>query len=140
MKRRILFPTKIYYKNTLTCRTKNYGLFPFFSVTEICGPKFRARFGILTQFPFGIGASLLPVIAYFVRSWVPLQVKAICCAALFSNTEKSYNGCFTISACHLNSFCGSGFVLLVRPRESAVAGCQGAFQGSFENPEEGGRH
>jgi len=46
----------------------------FVLVTEICGPKFRARFGILTQFPFGIGASLLPVIAYFVRSWVPLQL------------------------------------------------------------------
>ena len=56
-----------------------------FSVTEICGPKFRAPFGILTQFPFGIGASLLPLIAYFVRGWVPLQLAiSIPCVALVS--------------------------------------------------------
>ena len=46
----------------------------FVLVTEICGPKFRAPFGILTQFPFGIGASLLPLIAYFVRDWFTLQI------------------------------------------------------------------
>ena len=46
----------------------------FFSVTEICGPKYRTYFGILTQFPFGIGAALLPIIAYFIRSWQSLQL------------------------------------------------------------------
>ena len=44
------------------------------SVTEICGPKYRTWFGILTQFPFGIGAAILPLIAYFVRQWVTLQI------------------------------------------------------------------
>ena len=43
-------------------------------VTEICGPKYRTWFGILTQFPFGIGAAILPLIAYFVRQWVTLQI------------------------------------------------------------------
>ena len=33
----------------------------FVLVTEICGPKYRTYFGILTQFPFGIGAALLPL-------------------------------------------------------------------------------
>ena len=54
-----------------------------FSVTEICGPKFRAPFGILTQFPFGIGASLLPLVAYFIRDWFTLQLSiSIPCVAL----------------------------------------------------------
>lgn len=43
-------------------------------MTEICGPKFRSWFGILTQFPFGIGASVLPIIAYFIRDWTTLQL------------------------------------------------------------------
>ncbi len=43
-------------------------------VTEICGPKYRTYFGILTQFPFGIGAAILPLIAYFIRDWVTLQL------------------------------------------------------------------
>ncbi len=43
-------------------------------MTEICGPKYRTWFGILTQFPFGVGASLLPLIAYFVRHWITLQI------------------------------------------------------------------
>ena len=43
-------------------------------MTEICGPKYRTWFGILTQFPFGIGAAILPLIAYFVRQWVTLQI------------------------------------------------------------------
>jgi len=46
----------------------------FVLVTEICGLKFRMPFGILTQFPFGIGAALMPMIAYFVRSWSNLQL------------------------------------------------------------------
>jgi MFS family permease len=46
----------------------------FVLVTEICGPKFRTYFGILTQFPFGIGAAMLPLIAYFVRDWQHLQL------------------------------------------------------------------
>merc|ERR1719288_289816 len=46
----------------------------FVLVTEICGPKYRTYFGILTQFPFGIGAALLPIIAYFIRSWQSLQL------------------------------------------------------------------
>jgi OCT family organic cation transporter-like MFS transporter 4/5 len=46
----------------------------FVLVTEICGLKFRMPFGILTQFPFGIGAALMPLIAYFVRSWTNLQL------------------------------------------------------------------
>merc|ERR1719507_125041 len=46
----------------------------FVLVTEICGPKYRTWFGILTQFPFGIGAAILPLIAYFVRQWVTLQI------------------------------------------------------------------
>lgn len=43
-------------------------------MTEICGSKFRSWFGILTQFPFGLGASLLPIIAYFIRDWTTLQL------------------------------------------------------------------
>jgi OCT family organic cation transporter-like MFS transporter 4/5 len=46
----------------------------FVLVTEICGMKFRMPFGILTQFPFGIGAALMPLIAYFVREWSNLQL------------------------------------------------------------------
>lgn len=46
----------------------------FVLVTEICGPKFRAPFGILTQFPFGIGAAMLPLVAYFIREWKTLQL------------------------------------------------------------------
>merc|ERR1719288_149434 len=46
----------------------------FVLVTEICGPKYRTYFGILTQFPFGIGAALLPLIAYFIRDWQNLQL------------------------------------------------------------------
>jgi len=46
----------------------------FVLVTEICGLKFRMPFGILTQFPFGIGAALMPLIAYFVREWSQLQL------------------------------------------------------------------
>lgn len=46
----------------------------FVLVCEICGPKFRAPFGILTQFPFGIGAAIMPFIAYFVREWSALQL------------------------------------------------------------------
>jgi len=46
----------------------------FVLVTEICGPKYRTYFGILTQFPFGCGAALLPVIAYFIRQWQNLQL------------------------------------------------------------------
>lgn len=46
----------------------------FVLVTEICGPTYRTYFGILTQFPFGIGAALLPIIAYFVRQWQSLQL------------------------------------------------------------------
>jgi len=46
----------------------------FVLVTEICGPKFRAPFGILTQFPFGVGAAFLPLMAYFIRDWVNLQL------------------------------------------------------------------
>ena len=45
-----------------------------FLVTEICGPQFRAPFGILTQFPFGVGAAFLPLVAYFIRDWVTLQL------------------------------------------------------------------
>lgn len=46
----------------------------FVLVTEICGPTYRTYFGILTQFPFGIGACLLPLVAYFVREWTKLQL------------------------------------------------------------------
>jgi len=46
----------------------------FVLVTEIVSPEYRTAFGIMTQFPFGIGASLLPLVAYFIRDWVPLQL------------------------------------------------------------------
>ncbi len=46
----------------------------FVSVTEICGPTYRTYFGILTQFPFGIGAACLPLVAYFIREWTSLQL------------------------------------------------------------------
>ena len=52
----------------------NFKHVTFLKVTEICGPKYRTWFGILTQFPFGIGAAILPLIAYFVRQWVTLQI------------------------------------------------------------------
>lgn len=51
-----------------------FTVFMLFIVTEICGMKFRMPFGILTQFPFGIGAALMPLIAYFVREWSNLQL------------------------------------------------------------------
>ncbi len=57
----------------------------FVLVTEICGPKYRTYFGILTQFPFGIGAALLPIIAYFIRDWVSLQLAiSIPCSLLLT--------------------------------------------------------
>jgi len=46
----------------------------FVLVTEIVTPELRTSFGIMTQFPFGIGASLLPLVAYYVKDWVPLQL------------------------------------------------------------------
>lgn len=57
----------------------------FVLVCEICGPKFRAPFGILTQFPFGIGAAIMPLIAYFVREWMKLQLCiSVPCVCLLS--------------------------------------------------------
>jgi len=46
----------------------------FVLVTEIVAPELRTPFGIMTQFPFGIGASLLPLIAYFIKDWTSLQL------------------------------------------------------------------
>jgi len=46
----------------------------FVLVTEIVSPELRTPFGIMTQFPFGIGASLLPLVAYIVPDWTPLQL------------------------------------------------------------------
>merc|ERR1719153_1864178 len=53
----------------------------FVLVTEIVAPKLRTPFGIMTQFPFGIGASLLPLVAYFVKNWTSLQlaISIPCC-------------------------------------------------------------
>lgn len=57
----------------------------FVLVCEIVGPKLRTSFGILTQFPFGIGASLLPAIAYFLRDWYNLQLAtSVPCVLLVS--------------------------------------------------------
>lgn len=57
----------------------------FVLVTEICGPTYRTYFGILTQFPFGIGASILPLVAYFIREWQTLQLAiSIPCVLLAS--------------------------------------------------------
>ncbi|XP_023324223.1 organic cation transporter protein isoform X3 [Eurytemora carolleeae] len=46
----------------------------FVLVTEIVSAELRTPFGIMTQFPFGIGASLLPLVAYFIKDWQPLQL------------------------------------------------------------------
>merc|ERR1719412_1770666 len=46
----------------------------FVLVTEIVAPELRTPFGIMTQFPFGIGASLLPLVAYFIKDWTALQL------------------------------------------------------------------
>jgi len=53
----------------------------FVLVTEIVAPSLRTPFGIMTQFPFGIGASLLPLIAYFIKNWTSLQlaISIPCC-------------------------------------------------------------
>jgi len=53
----------------------------FVLVTEIVAPELRTPFGIMTQFPFGVGASLLPLIAYFIKDWTSLQlaISAPCC-------------------------------------------------------------
>jgi len=53
----------------------------FVLVTEIVAPELRTPFGIMTQFPFGIGASLLPVVAYFIKDWQSLQlaISIPCC-------------------------------------------------------------
>lgn len=53
----------------------------FVLVTEIVAPKLRTPFGIMTQFPFGIGASLLPLVAYFIKNWTSLQlaISVPCC-------------------------------------------------------------
>lgn len=57
----------------------------FVLVAEIVGPKIRTHFGILTQFPFGVGASLLPAVAYFIRDWNHLQLAmSIPCVLLVS--------------------------------------------------------
>jgi len=57
----------------------------FVLVCEIVGPKLRTAFGILTQFPFGVGASLLPAIAYFLRDWYNLQLAtSVPCILLIS--------------------------------------------------------
>jgi len=57
----------------------------FVLVTEIVAPELRTPFGIMTQFPFGIGASLLPLVAYFIKNWTPLQLAiSIPCCALIS--------------------------------------------------------
>jgi len=57
----------------------------FVLVTEIVAPSLRTPFGILTQFPFGIGASLLPLIAYFIKDWTSLQLAiSIPCCLLIS--------------------------------------------------------
>jgi len=46
----------------------------FVLVTEIVSAELRTPFGIMTQFPFGIGASLLPLVAYFIKDWEALQL------------------------------------------------------------------
>lgn len=53
----------------------------FVLVTEIVAPELRTPFGIMTQFPFGVGASLLPLLAYFIRDWTSLQlaISVPCC-------------------------------------------------------------
>lgn len=53
----------------------------FVLVTEIVAPELRTPFGIMTQFPFGIGASLLPLVAYFIKDWTSLQlaISVPCC-------------------------------------------------------------
>jgi OCT family organic cation transporter-like MFS transporter 4/5 len=53
----------------------------FVLVTEIVAPKLRTPFGIMTQFPFGIGASLLPLVAYLIKDWTSLQlaISVPCC-------------------------------------------------------------
>ena len=57
----------------------------FVLVTEIVASELRTPFGIMTQFPFGIGASLLPLIAYFIKDWTALQLAiSIPCTLLIS--------------------------------------------------------
>jgi len=57
----------------------------FVLVTEIVSPKLRTPFGVLTQFPFGMGAALLPLVAYFVKDWQPLQLAiSVPCILLIS--------------------------------------------------------
>ena len=57
----------------------------FVLVTEIVAPELRTPFGIMTQFPFGIGASLLPLVAYFIKDWTALQLAiSIPCTLLIS--------------------------------------------------------
>jgi len=53
----------------------------FVLVTEIVAPELRTPFGIMTQFPFGVGASLLPLVAYFIKDWTSLQlaISVPCC-------------------------------------------------------------
>jgi OCT family organic cation transporter-like MFS transporter 4/5 len=53
----------------------------FVLVTEIVAPELRTPFGIMTQFPFGVGASLLPLVAYFIKDWKSLQlaISVPCC-------------------------------------------------------------
>ena len=41
---------------------------------EIVSPELRTPFGIMTQFPFGLGVCILPAIAYFFRDWMSLQL------------------------------------------------------------------
>ena len=46
----------------------------FVLVMELVSPELRTPFGIMTQFPFGLGVCILPAIAHFFRNWVPLQL------------------------------------------------------------------
>merc|ERR1719336_2103176 len=57
----------------------------FVLVMEIVSPELRTPFGIMTQFPFGLGVCILPAIAYFFRDWMPLQLAiSIPCVVLLS--------------------------------------------------------
>ena len=57
----------------------------FVLVMELVSPELRTPMGIMTQFPFGLGVCILPLIAYFFRDWMPLQLAiSIPCLVLLS--------------------------------------------------------
>ena len=79
------------------------------------------------QFPFGIGASLLPLVAYFIKDWTRCCFYScfLFCPAPVSTPSSSLQP----PASHLDPLLPAGLLLLDHSWISSVAGHQGKEQG-----------